>query len=230
MELFDIFRIVCVVIVILCATIPMFQLIAKSRREDAQAEAKRVNAQRKAEQDAANKATRERIAENKRRERERQQAAKVEAARKIAEYNQAALQAAKELRQLRREDVPQLKAPARQDAQPAEVKRPEIISAPHGNEAFKGHTVAFTGTLPGMTRREAIAAVQANGGRAFETMPAGTTLLVVGDKPGMNKLDKADKWIDQVRKITPRQFKAMLDQPLTLTPDDFAAMYAPRTF
>ena len=69
-------------------------------------------------------------------------------------------------------------------------------------------------------------AVQDNGGRAFETMPAGTTLLVVGDNPGMNKLDKADRWIAQVRKITPAQFNAMLKQPLTLTPDEFAAFVA----
>ena len=95
-----------------------------------------------------------------------------------------------------------------------------------GNNAFAGQGVAFTGTLPGMTRREAMQAVQDNGGRAFETMPAGTTLLVVGDNPGMNKLDKADRWIAQVRKITPAQFNAMLKQPLTLTPDEFAAFVA----
>lgn len=96
----------------------------------------------------------------------------------------------------------------------------------HGNNAFAGHTVAFTGTLPNMPRAAAIAAVVANGGKAYETMPAGTTLLVVGDNPGMNKLDKADKWIGQVRKITPAQFEAMLKLPLTLTPDQFAAMIA----
>lgn len=111
-------------------------------------------------------------------------------------------------------------------------KRPESVSgtAPivHGNNAFAGQTVAFTGTLPNMTRAEAIAAVTANGGRAYDTMPAGTTLLVVGDKPGMNKLDKADRWIGQVRKITPAQFDAMLKLPLTLTPDEFAAMIAAR--
>ena len=93
-----------------------------------------------------------------------------------------------------------------------------------GNNAFAVQTVAFTGTLPGMTRREAINAVEANGGRAFETMPVSTTLLVVGDNPGMNKLDLADKRIGQVRKITLAQFRAMLGQPLTLTPDEFAAI------
>ena len=55
-------------------------------------------------------------------------------------------------------------------------------------------------------------------------MPASTTLLVVGDKPGMDKLNKADRWIAQVRKITPAQFDFMLKMPLSLTPDEFAAL------
>ena len=67
-------------------------------------------------------------------------------------------------------------------------------------------------------------AVEANGGKAFEDMPASTTLLVVGDKPGMDKLNKADRWIAQVRKITPAQFDFMLKMPLSLTPDEFAAL------
>ena len=88
--------------------------------------------------------------------------------------------------------------------------------------------VAFTGRLPGMTRAEAIQAVQANGGRAYTKMPAGTTLLVVGDKPGMCKMDKADEWIGQVRKITAGQFFEMLAQPLTLEPEELEAMFAAR--
>ncbi len=97
-----------------------------------------------------------------------------------------------------------------------------------GNNAFAGEIVAFTGALDGMTRAEAIKAVEANGGRAFDTMPAGTTILVVGDKPGMNKLDKADRWIGQVRKITQAQFRAKLAMPLTLSPDEFADAFASR--
>ena len=91
---------------------------------------------------------------------------------------------------------------------------------------FAGQIVAFTGALKDMTRAEAIRAVEANGGRAYETMPAGTTLLVVGDKPGMGKMDKADKWIGQTRKITQEQFRCMLTAPLTVTPDQFAAAFA----
>lgn len=62
-----------------------------------------------------------------------------------------------------------------------------------------------------MTRAEAIQAVQANGGRGYTRMPVGTTLLVVGINPGMCKMDKADEWIGQVRKITAAQFFDMLN-------------------
>lgn len=109
--------------------------------------------------------------------------------------------------------------------------RPETISAPalpfKGNNMFAGQIVAFTGTLKDMTRAEAIKAVEANGGKAFDTMPAGTTLLVVGENPGAAKLDKADQWIGQTRKITQEQFRFMLSAPLTCTPNQFAAAFAP---
>ena len=103
------------------------------------------------------------------------------------------------------------------EEKPADAPIPHAVPvrfAPVGNNAFAGHCVAFTGTLPGMKRAEAIRAVAANGGRAFEDMPACTTLLVVGDRPGAGKLDKADKW--GVKKITPLDFTIMLEQPLTL--------------
>jgi len=54
--------------------------------------------------------------------------------------------------------------------------------------------------------------VQEMGGRAYDKgMPAGTTLLVVGEKPGMKKMDLADEWIGQVKKITTAQFWKMFD-------------------
>lgn len=77
-------------------------------------------------------------------------------------------------------------------------------------KSFTGHKVAFTGTLKSMPRRIAVEYVRAAGGAAYSTMPAGTTLLVVGENPGMDKMDKADLWIGQVRKITERQFLDML--------------------
>lgn len=120
---------------------------------------------------------------------------------------------------------------AEQDPEPEEERCPIIPEAPawiapQGNNAFAGQVVAFTGTLPDMTREEAIAAVQKNGGRAFDTMPAGTTLLVVGDKPGAGKLENADRWA--VKKIDAQDFWTMLHTPLTLTPDEFAAFIMAR--
>lgn len=113
-------------------------------------------------------------------------------------------------------------AAAPKAAEPAPVGKPAFV----GNNAFAGESVAFTGRLEGMTREEAIRAVVANGGRAFDSMPAGTTILVVGDKPGTGKLDKADRWTGQLRKITQREFMAMLNRPLTLSPEAFAETFA----
>lgn len=123
--------------------------------------------------------------------------------------------------------APEAPTPVQESPDPDPV-RPETVSAApfKGNNMFVGQIVAFTGALKDMTRAEAIRAVEANGGRAYETMPAGTTLLVVGDKPGMGKMDKADKWIGQTRKITQEQFRCMLTAPLTVTPDQFAAAFA----
>lgn len=117
--------------------------------------------------------------------------------------------------------APSAAAPAAAPATPeppVTIKRPAVYI---GNNQFAGETVAFTGTLPGMTRREAIEAVKKNGGKAYDNMPAGTTILVVGDRPGKRKLDNADKWIGSCRKITAMEFSIMLQTPLTLTPEQF---------
>ena len=110
--------------------------------------------------------------------------------------------------------------------EPEPVKPAALSLAPHGNRAFEGKRVAFTGTLPGMTRSKAIEAVKLNGGRAYTDMPLGVNLLVVGDNPGMKKLDIADEKIDRIRKITAAQFFAMLAQPLDVAPEEFAALAA----
>ena len=93
-------------------------------------------------------------------------------------------------------------APAATDPDPAVPVTPKRPVVYIGNNIFAGETVSFTGTLPGMTRREAIEAVKKNGGKAYDNMPAGTTILVVGDRPGKRKLDAADRWIGSCRKIT----------------------------
>lgn len=110
--------------------------------------------------------------------------------------------------------------PAEELSQPPAYLNPAVNPAhpqtgrANGNGAFVGQVVSFTGRLPHMTREQAIQAVQLNGGKAFKSMPRYTTILVVGDRPGITKLDHADEWIDHVRKITPAQFNAMLTLPI----------------
>lgn len=125
-------------------------------------------------------------------------------------------------------------APKTRPAQAAETKAaPQANAAPallpgglRGNNMFAGEVVAFTGTIPGMTRREAMQAVEANGGKAYSTMPAAATLLVVGEKPGSEKLELAERRCGQVRRIDAAHFKFMLEQDLTVTPQEFAACFA----
>jgi len=209
----------------------------------AAAEQRRIEAERKRAEQAAKAAERGRARAAKEAERQRKQDARLEAARLRAEYAERELAAKREAKALDRERHEIISAkderpsePVKQD-EPAEIvqdtrSEPEQPKASDhkpsvkGNNAFKGHVVAFTGKLPGMTRSEAIQAVQDNGGRAYTKMPVGTTLLVVGDNPGMCKMDKADEWIGQVRKITAAQFFAMLDEPLTIEADEFAAWLA----
>lgn len=212
---------------ILMIVIPIIALICSSAKRErkrreweaaqaSEAERRRIEAERKRAIQERKAAEREAARAIREAEQQRKRDAKMEDARQRAEYAERELAAKREARALERGEI--IPTEAKQVAKPAPKFR--------GNNAFVGQVVAFTGKLPGMTRAEAIQAVQDNGGRAYTKMPTGTTLLVVGDKPGMCKLDKADEWIGQVRKITPAQFFAMLNQPLTLELDEFAAMFA----
>lgn len=138
----------------------------------------------------------------------------------------------------RRQDAQRAARPQAPKARPAKAPKtkPETKARPaapallpgglRGNNMFGGEIVAFTGTIPGMTRREAMQAVEANGGKAYSTMPAAATLLVVGEKPGSEKLELAERRCGQVRKIDAAHFKFMLEQDLTVTPQEFAACFA----
>ena len=226
----------------------------QARREQeaeraAAAEQRRIEAERKKAIQERKAAEREATRVAREAEQQRKQAARLEAARQRAEYAERELAARREAKALELgEIIPDTSEHVTLDdgpeepIEPLEYEDPEqhdtnaqsepepvsvlelLKSRVKGNNAFVGHTVAFTGRLPGMTRREAIQAVQDNGGRAYTKMPAGTTLLVVGDKPGMCKMDKADEWIGQVRKITAAQFFAMLEEPLNLELDELEAL------
>lgn len=114
------------------------------------------------------------------------------------------------------------------DAAPAVSAAVPAFSIPAaGNGAFCGQIVAFTGSVPGMHRDACIAAVRRNGGKAFKSMPAGTTMLVVGtQRKGVettDKLEKADQWCSQVTKITAARFLELVNLPIDLTPEQFDA-------
>lgn len=201
---------------------------AREAREAAAREKRRQAAARKASQEAAAKVAAARRAVEQQQKREAREAArearetvqkqrraeKLEAARLLAEYNERSLQAVRELRELEtaRAAAPAPgAAPAATNTAPAPAPAPEKAPANISyNNPFFGQVVSFTGKLQNMKRADAIAAVQAAGGRAYADFPAGTTILVVGTNPGQKKQDKYDKWIGQVKKITEAQFMEML--------------------
>lgn len=190
-------------------------------QREADARRKRDEAERRKAVSAAKAAQREAAKAEREAGQQRRRDEKLAQARELAELRERALDAARELKALERAgSIPAGPEPKPVELKPVELK--PVAPKRQDNGAFAGQVVAFTGRLPGMTRREAIQAVRDNGGRAYEKMPAGTTLLVVGDRPGMCKLDKADEWIGQVRKITAAQFFEMLGEGETIEFEAFA--------
>ncbi|HSS40074.1 MAG TPA: BRCT domain-containing protein, partial [Polyangia bacterium] len=55
-----------------------------------------------------------------------------------------------------------------------------------------GQTFVITGTLAALSREEAKARIEAQGGKVTNSLSAKTTFLIVGDSPG-TKLEKATK-------------------------------------
>ena len=56
--------------------------------------------------------------------------------------------------------------------------------------ALQGHTVVITGTLPTLSREQAGALVEENGGRVANSVSKKTSFVVVGEDAG-SKLEKA---------------------------------------
>ena len=59
--------------------------------------------------------------------------------------------------------------------------------------AFEGRSVVITGTLPTLSREQASALVESNGGRVSSSVSRKTSFVVAGDSPG-SKLDKAREY------------------------------------
>lgn len=175
---------------------------AEQARRQAAAEAAREKAEFAATQAAAKAAaTAARKEEQQRKKAEREaeqrkkQAEKLEAARQLAEYQERALKAEKERKALQAGTVA-TKAPA---PDPEEKPAPDPVrkanNAPKSfPQKFAGEVVAFTGTLPTMKRKEAIQATKDRGGQAYETINTKCTLLVVGERPGTQQLERAERW------------------------------------
>jgi DNA ligase (NAD+) len=58
---------------------------------------------------------------------------------------------------------------------------------------LSGRTYVITGTLEGMSREEATAALEARGAKVGASPSSRTTGLIVGEEPGASKLTKARK-------------------------------------
>jgi colicin import membrane protein len=71
-----------------------------------------------------------------------------------------------------------------------------------------GKALAFTGTIPGMKRSEAIRAAERAGARGSADLTTDADILVIGSRPGKSKLDRAERW--NLPTITADQFIAAL--------------------
>lgn len=81
------------------------------------------------------------------------------------------------------------------------------LDALDNQRPFKNEILAFTGTIPKYRRRAAIEMVLKQGGKAYDDITTRTTIMVVGVKPGKNKLERAQKW--NTKTISWEQFLEM---------------------
>jgi DNA ligase (NAD+) len=86
------------------------------------------------------------------------------------------------------------------------TRLPEV-PASSGGGALAGKTFVLTGTLPTMTREEAEAAIQQQGGKVTSSVSRKTAYLVVGEDAG-SKLTKAREL--GVATLTEEQFRRLI--------------------
>ena len=81
-----------------------------------------------------------------------------------------------------------------------------VAKPPPSDSPFAGKSVVLTGTLPGVSRDEAKARIEALGGRVSGTVSKKTGFVIAGDEPG-SKLDKAVEL--GIRVLDPEEFARM---------------------
>jgi NAD-dependent DNA ligase len=95
------------------------------------------------------------------------------------------------------------------------------------NVTFKYKSVCITGTLALMTREDAVGAIQAQGGFFDKSVSGSTNYLVIADKPGATKVNKAK--ILKIKTLTEKQFIDILrDKPsLEINTQEKSTLIAP---
>ena len=76
------------------------------------------------------------------------------------------------------------------------------------SNSLEGKTFLYTGTFASMSREELENRIEANGGKLVSGVSAKLNFLIVGEKPGASKLDKATKL--NVKMISEGEFLEML--------------------
>jgi DNA ligase (NAD+) len=80
-------------------------------------------------------------------------------------------------------------------------------AGPATRRPLAGRTVVLTGALPGLTREEAAARIEARGGRVTDTVSGRTDYVVVGEASGRKREDAGRLG---VRTLGPAEFEALL--------------------
>ncbi|MEX0865629.1 MAG: NAD-dependent DNA ligase LigA [Acidimicrobiia bacterium] len=96
----------------------------------------------------------------------------------------------------------------------AGVRLADPVEPTAGPGALTGATFVISGTLDGLSREEAEAAVEARGGKAAGSVSSKTTALVVGDSPGASKAKKAE--VLGIPVIDGATFRRVLDEGLSV--------------
>ena len=85
----------------------------------------------------------------------------------------------------------------------------EAATDPQLSQSLVGKSVVVTGTLRGLSREQAEAAIISRGGKSPGSVSAKTTAVVAGDSPGAAKLTKAEAL--GVRVLDEQEFVKLLE-------------------